>query len=106
MSAHTPPICEAMTATVDLAQRLGISHINKLPGCWEHRVDDAWSISLNGHREPTLNSQGIEVPPFSVYVEFNGLPAGVFNAFGGTIAAGAVANERTFIAALKRAKEG
>jgi len=32
------------------------------------------------------------VPPFNCYVEFNGWPAGVFNPFGGIIAAGELAN--------------
>lgn len=95
-------ISEAMSEIAALAERLGIARINEREGCWEHRIDDHWSISCNGHQETTKNSQGVEVPPFSVYVEWCGWPAGIINPYGGAIAAGAAANEAAFVDALRK----
>lgn len=63
---------------------------------WSHKVDELWSFEVNGfpHTE-----QGI--PPFNVKVVFNGFPAGLIGPYDGIIAAGAAANEDTFIQALK-----
>ena len=63
-------------------------------------VDDRWVVKVNGHRE-----QVESVPPFSALLEFNGWPAGIIDPFGGTIAAGELANEDTFIAAMEAAIE-
>jgi hypothetical protein len=93
----------AMCEIVALAERLGISKINQLPACWEHQVDAHWWIALNGHRIPTKCSKDVEVEPFGCYVEFNGWPAGTFNAYGGIMAAGSLGNEAAFVAALKEA---
>lgn len=94
-------ICEAMDAIAQLAHRVGATPGNKFENCWERQVDDHWWISMNCHPEARKNSKGIEVPMFSCYVEFNGWPAGIINPFGGIIAAGSLANEDTFIAAVK-----
>jgi hypothetical protein len=99
--AITQPLTHAMVEIVDLAARLGVAQINKLPGCWELQVDAQWWIALNGHSEPTKCSKGAAVPPFHAYVEFNGWPAGVIGCHAGTIAAGAAANEQAFIEAVK-----
>lgn len=96
-------IKEAFFEIVKLAERLGLSGLNKFPGCWEHQVDGQWWIALNAHKEPMTCSMGAEVPPFHAYVQFNGWPAGVIDPRGGIIAAGKVANEDTFIEALKAA---
>lgn len=89
-----------------LCEALGVSGINQFPGCWEYQVDEQWRIALNGHREPTKCSTGFLVAPFHCYVEWGGLPAGEFHpTHGGFIAAGDVANEDAFIAALKQATE-
>lgn len=96
-------IVEAMMRVVELAEKLGVTKINEMDGCWEHQVDEKWWIACNGHQETTRNSHGAEVPPFHVYVEYNGWPAGLINPRQGVIAAGEGANERTFIAALRKA---
>ena len=41
-------------------------------------VDEHWKVSINPHGE-TIENQ----PGRSVFVEFNGWPAGVFGAFSG-----------------------
>lgn len=61
---------------------------------------------MNGHKTPMRCSHGIEVPPFSVYVQFNGWPAGILDAGGGVLAAGEAANEKNFIDALKKRLHG
>ena len=97
-------ISEAFMEIVELAGRLGVSRIDKIPGCWEVDVDGRWWVAVNGHREPTKCSRAsTPLEPFEAYVEFNGWPAGGLTPAGGWIAAGGVANEDTFIEALKAA---
>jgi hypothetical protein len=96
-------ISEAFMAVVDWSEALGAAPMNRHAGCWEHAVDERWWVAVNAHKEPVACSHGPEVPPFTCYVEFNGFPAGLINAYGGTIAAGSVANEDAFITALKAA---
>jgi len=91
-----------MGLIADLGAALGVSRINELPGVWTHEVDDHWTIALNGHKEPKEH-ESLSIPPFHCTVWYNGWLAGLFNAFGGTIAAGSVANEDTFCEALRRA---
>jgi len=96
----------AFVQVAKLCEALGVEAINRLPGCWEHQVDDNWFIAANGHREPTKCTKGITVQPFHCYVEWNGFPAGEFHPIeGGFIAMGQLANEDTFIEALQRATE-
>ncbi len=110
MSTETEkPICAAFNSIVDLALALGVRDIRKLPECWEHKVDEHWTIAINGHDIPKLAHKTIsgktEVPGFHCYVEFNGWPAGLLSPYDGTFAAGSCANEDTFIAALEQATE-
>jgi len=103
MSEPTSHVCEAFHLIGELASVLCVRNINQLPRCWEHYVDEHWWISVNGHRETISNSRGVEVAPYNCWVEFNGWPAGYFAPNGGTIAAGMIVNEGTFIEALKGA---
>lgn len=96
---------EIFCAIVEHAAALGVRNIGEIAGCWEVELDDAWWFALNGHGEPTKCSKGTEVPPFTVYVEFNGWPAGLVDPHGGVLAAGDAANEDTFIAAIRAATE-
>jgi hypothetical protein len=89
------------TLLADLALKDGVAPINKLPACWERQVDEHWWIAVNAQKEKVKCSKGAEIEPFHCYVEFNGFPAGVFTPFGGIIAAGSVANEETFAAAIE-----
>src|SRR4051812_42178304 len=94
-------IAEAMGAIADFAIGRGVTSINKLPGCWEAKIDEQWWIAVNAHNVSVECSKGFDVQPFSAYIEYNGFPAGEVSPSGGVIAAGDVANEDTFIAALK-----
>lgn len=98
-------VTEAFAEIAALAVRLGVIEINKLPGCWEHQVDERWWIAVNGHNEPVECSRGLKIDPFDCYIEFNGWPAGSLNPAGGIIAAGEGANEDTFIEALKQGSD-
>lgn len=51
-------------------------------------------------------TEGVTVEPFHCYIEFNGWPAGVVAPWGGVIAAGDVANEAAFLAAVKARMPG
>lgn len=76
---------------------------------WEVKLDSNWWFAVNGFSvEKTVRGDsGVEqrVPAFHTFVEFNGWPAGIFNAFGGSFAAGYAANEESFCAAIRKATE-
>lgn len=95
---------EAFVRVVQLADALRVCRIDKRPGCWEQQVDERWWVAVNGHPHEIKCSHGAAVPPLSVYVEFNGWPAGYFGPGGGVIAAGDAANESNFIEALEDAR--
>lgn len=88
----------------EFGMALGMKDLNQLPGCWEQQVDEHWWIACNAHRERVKCSTGESVPPFCFYIVFNGWPAGIVNAGGGTMCAGAIANESALIAAVQQAK--
>jgi hypothetical protein len=85
---------------IDLGIALGWNKIDQLPGCQHIRIDERWECWINPHREATECGTGGKVPPFSVYFQFNGWPAGVCDAGGGWLAAGRIANEDALTAAL------
>ena len=96
----------AFVETCELCYARGARSIQAVPGCYEMQIDDRWWAALNPHKEPircSKDENGNGVPPFSVYIEFNGWPAGVITPNGGIIAAGSVANEDTYIEAVKAA---
>lgn len=95
-------ISSVFSKACDLAIGLGHSEINKLPGCLEITVDEHWWFAINAHQEKVESSKG-NVPAGSIYFEFNGWPAGMVDAGGGTLCAGALANEEELIKALDAA---
>ena len=97
---ETERIAVVYGLVVDLAFSRGAP--TPLTGLWTCEVDDHWAVALNGGDEDAKWG-GFTIPRFHCAVTFNGFPAGLFHAFGGTIAAGRAANEATFCAALRRA---
>lgn len=93
----------AVAKLAELVLAAGGAPLNKHEGCWEHQLDEHWWIAWNGHREDRSCSRAASVPPFHCFVEYNGWPAGLIQPYGGIIAAGAAANENTFIAAIEAA---
>lgn len=79
-------VSEAFVLIADLALKGGARSIKDLPGCWERAFGDGWFVAVNGHREPTKCSEGMEVPPFEALVMRNGWPLGLLNPRGGVIA--------------------
>ena len=87
----------------DLAIALGHSEINKLPGCLEIEVDEHWWFAINAHQDKVESSKG-NVPPGTIYFEFNGWPAGMVGANAGTLCSiGCEANEENLLKALDAA---
>ena len=59
-----------------------------------------WRLVVNGDgKEATHN--GNKIPPFSALAFWGDFPAGIFDPYGGIIAAGEAANERTLCEALR-----
>lgn len=102
---ETMQIAEAFHVAMEFAVASGAENIKDLPGCWSGKVDEHWSLKCNGHDHKIDG-----VPPYCFYIEFNGWPAGIIAPNVGTIAAGKLANEETFIsaclAATRKLKEG
>jgi len=96
---------EAFVRIAELAGALGVENIGTLPACWEHQVDKRWWIAVNAHKEEIKDSHGATVPSFCAVIEYNGWPAGIIGPGEGIIAAGSMANEDTFIAALLAATD-
>lgn len=99
------PVEEALARFWELAGTLrkkdGVEPLGNLAGLWIRKVDERWLFKANGHREAIDN-----VPPFSIYVEYNGWPAGVIDPGGAAFAAGTLANIQTFNAALEACING
>lgn len=89
-------LSEAFVIVVRLAELLGVSHINKLPGLWRCQIDDHWSIAINA-KEAAIES----IPTHHMSVEYNGWPAALLNPFQGAFVISEHVNEDTFIAAVK-----
>lgn len=102
-------IPESYAKIVDLALALGATaeNLRRKPGAWVHRLDETWIIAINPHDEEievTIDgTMGGRLREFEAGIWFNGWLAGLINPAGGTIAAGAGANEDNFIRALDRA---
>ncbi len=106
MSKPTQEFVEAFSVIADLAIARNAHPLGKHDGCWETELPAGFWIAVNGHKTATKCSRGIKVAPFQCYAEFNGWPFATFSPFGGVLGAGAVANEDSFIEALRAALEG
>lgn len=94
-------ITEVFGIIVELAESMGVQDINQEAACWEVDIDSHWSISVNGHREAVTCVHGVNVAPFTAYLQYNGWPAGMITPLSGLIAAGNAVNEQSFIDACK-----
>jgi len=99
------PITAVFAAIADLAMAMDVQAINSLPGPWEVRIDDHWTVVVNGQSEPREvkpeESMGATIRPFEAAVFFNGWLAGIMSPFDGAIADGEAANEDTLIKAIE-----
>ena len=92
-NADDRPLADVMLAIADYCVA------RKLHAPLHRVVDKQWEFAVAGKEKVTLN--GTNLDPFHFAIWFNGWPAGIGNPFGGEMAAGELANEGTFIAALK-----
>lgn len=87
-------IPHAYALAVELASLTAtVKPLNKLPGCWERRIERdgvIWWFAINGHSEhkrfePQGDglTMGLDVPSFAVAVICNGWIAGLIDAGGG-----------------------
>lgn len=101
------PLSEAMCLVTELAAALHVQNIKKLPGPWIHKIDEHWTIALNGtsqKQEATPpHCMTVELEQFHMAVWWNGWLAALLTPFDGTFAAGSKANEDTFCEAVKAA---
>jgi len=98
------PISEAFNLICELAYRHGATPLNQFVDCWEWDVDANWHIALNAQPEPRKSLSGVDVAPFTAYIEWcGGWPAGFINPRGGEFVIGEAANEDVFIEALRKA---
>lgn len=95
-------LSEAFVRAAHLAIALGARNINRLPGCWEYRLDDDWRIAINGHGADSLAFGQVNVPPYALYAECQNTPMAFIYPHGGTVIGNA---EDALIDALKRAME-
>lgn len=93
----------------ELHEALELPPLSEIPGCWIRHLDEHWVIAVNGHTTPVQEPGLPALPPYHMYVEFNGWPAGVLSLAEGTFAAGSRANIaefcRAIAAATRRAQE-
>ena len=90
---------EAWLGICALAIKDGVK-IPEIPDGIYRRDIAEWKITFNGTNEDKVDA-GIDLPKFEAYVQYNGWPAGLIGPAGGILAAGAAANEDTFIAAIE-----
>ncbi|HEY3492668.1 MAG TPA: hypothetical protein VGK43_06925 [Solirubrobacterales bacterium] len=98
------PVSAAYMAAVDLALSLGHQQIANLPGAWEHRVDEHWTVAINGKEEAVeVEPDGcmrVKLEPYHLAVWWHGWLAGLLTPTAGALLG---ADEDSLIAALKAA---
>lgn len=82
---------------LEYAMSLGVTPDLIKAGIWENKIDDHWTVKLNGQTEEVDS-----VPGFSWLIEFNGWPAGILSVLGdGFLCAGAYGNEENLRKAIE-----
>ena len=99
-------LTEASCVIVELAEKLGVSNIKDLPGAWFHKVNEKWSVAVNGHAE-TMHcgpegGMDIDIPGYHFAVWKNGWLFGLLTAFGGQFMGTDGTGEDEFIEDMKR----
>lgn len=102
---------EVMVLAAELFAARGVRAINRLPGCYEGKIDERWTFAANAHAETKSASpagcMSVEVPRFAMAFWWNGWLAGIVDAAGGAIAAHPDgASEERLCADLRAAIEG
>ena len=74
-----------------LAMALGARNIKDTPGCWSYAFGP-WHISVNPHKETTPNLSGLDLLPFHMAVERDGMPLAMVRHDSGTVIGGSEAD--------------
>lgn len=93
-------INEIFVLAAELAIKDGAVPIEEM---YVRKINDSFTIVINSDKEREY--KGMKIPPFHMYVEYNGLPAGLLDPWDGFIASGKMVNENALIKALKTALE-
>ncbi len=96
---------EVFEKSIEPGLARGHRDISKLDGALVMKIDENWTIAMNGHRKavdvpPEDGLMGCSVLPFEMAVFWNGWLAGIVSGAGGELAAGDLANEDTLCDAL------
>jgi len=93
-------------AIAELGLAAGAAPLTQFPACWEYQVDKHWRVAFNGHAAAKHCSfSDATIEPFTCYATFNGWAAFVIDPNGGFGAAGTVANEDSFLEAIRAETE-
>ena len=84
-----------------LADALGVRDIAELPGAWVHKLDDVWTVAVNGQKTSVATEpdgcMAWTLAPFEFAVWYNGFLAGAMAVTGGGVFAGGTgANPQEF----------
>ena len=97
----------AFNKMVELALALDVRNIKDYPSAWVQKVDDEWTIAINGKDNPVIvmpeGCMTATVKPFEAAVFYNGWLAASLSPVDGVFIAGGGANEDSFIAAVDAA---
>lgn len=106
MITHTS-IDQLWQAIFDLVKAHGKQPLSKHDGCWNLVLPDTrWAVAINGHpeeHESDFSQQ--KVPPFHIFVQFNGWPFALINPQEAQIGCGRLANIDTLYDAIVQATE-
>lgn len=97
-------------AIFELAEVHGAQPLSKHDGCWCLTLDQHWFIAMNGKNEEKLapypdGTDTATLPPFSVFIAFNGWPFALIRPDNAEIACGKLANIDTLHSAIVSATE-
>jgi hypothetical protein len=100
-------LSQVFCLAVDLGLLLGVKNLKDWPEPWICKIDDHWTLAINGSDEEKdvdlgQDSMGItKLKTFQMAIWFNGWLAGILNPVGGIICAGEAGNEDNLIRALE-----
>jgi hypothetical protein len=93
-------ISEAWSLVCELIIASGATNIAREEGCWEYCMPP-WHIAFNPHGKYKYCSRRVIVPSYTVYVEYDQIPAAYIAPLYGAMIKEVKIDEDNFIAALR-----